>query len=137
MKQEVTNFARFYTILKRVPLLCDKESTKRELVSIITGGRTDNLREMTRKEYNAMCDLLDKRFPEKIDIYIEKRRKQRSICLKLMQRIGVNTVSWTDINKYCSSPRIAGKLFADLDIEELKNLSIKLRMILKKKEDNE
>jgi hypothetical protein len=35
------------------------------------------------------------------------------------------------------SPKIAGEVFADLDIEELQLLSLKLRMILKKKIDNE
>ena len=135
--QEVTNFARFYSILKRVPKMGGEDFAKRELVSIGTDGRTESLREMTCKEYNALCDLLDKKFPEKRNIYLEQRRKRRSVCLKLLQKIGVDTTCWADINDYCRSPRIAGKVFADLDIEELEHLSIKLRMILKKKIDNE
>ena len=122
--QEVTNFARFYSILKRVPKMGGEDFAKRELVSIGT-------------EYDGLCDLLEKRFPEKRDIYVEKRRKKRSSCLKLLQKIGVDTTNWTAINNYCKSPKIAGKVFADLDIEELQQLSLKLRMILKKKIDNE
>lgn len=137
MGQEVTNFARFYTILKRVPLMGDVETTKREMVRIGTNDRTDSLKEMTRKEYDDLCNLLEKRFPEKRNIYVEQRRKKRSSCLKLLQKIGVDTTSWTAINNYCKSPKIAGKVFADLDIEELQLLSLKLRMILKKKIDNE
>ena len=135
--QEVTNFARFYSILKRVPKMGGEDFAKRELVSIGTDGRTESLREMTRKEYDDLCNLLEKRFPEKRDIYVEKRRKKRSSCLKLLQKIGVDTTNWTAINNYCKSPKIAGKVFADLDIEELQQLSLKLRMILKKKIDNE
>lgn len=135
--QEVTNFARFYSILKRVPKMGGEDFAKRELVSIGTDGRTESLREMTRKEYDGLCDLLEKRFPEKRNIYVEQRRKKRSSCLKLLQKIGVDTTNWTAINNYCKSPKIAGKVFADLDIEELQQLSLKLRMILKKKIDNE
>lgn len=135
--QEVTNFARFYSILKRVPKIGDNEYLKKEMVSVATGGRTENLKEITRKEYDDLCNLLEKRFPEKRDIYVEQRRKKRSSCLKLLQKIGVDTTNWTAINNYCKSPKIAGKVFADLDIEELQQLSLKLRMILKKKIDNE
>lgn len=135
--QEVTNFARFYSILKRVPKIGDDEFFKKEMVYIATGGRTESLRAITRKEYDDLCDLLEKRFPEKRSIYVEQRRKKRSSCLKLMQKIGVDTTDWTAINNFCKSPKIAGKVFADLDIEELQQLSLKLRMILKKKIDNE
>lgn len=135
--QEVTNFARFYSILKRVPKIGDNEYLKKEMVNVATGGRTESLKEITRKEYDDLCNLLEKRFPEKRNIYVEQRRKKRSSCLKLLQKIGVDTTSWTAINNYCKSPKIAGKVFADLDIEELQLLSLKLRMILKKQKDNE
>ena len=135
--QEVTNFARFYSIFKRVPKIGDNEYLKKEMVSVATGGRTESLKEITRKEYDDLCNLLEKRFPEKRNNYVEQRRKKRSSCLKLLQKIGVDTTNWTAINNYCKSPKIAGKVFADLDIEELEHLSIKLRMILKKQEDNE
>ncbi|WP_233399950.1 hypothetical protein [Segatella copri] len=133
----MTNFARFYSILKRVPKISDNEYLKKEMVSVATGGRTESLKEITRKEYDDLCNLLEKRFPEKRNIYVEQRRKKRSSCLKLLQKIGVDTTNWTAINNYCKSPKIAGKVFADLDIEELQQLSLKLRMILKKKIDNE
>lgn len=135
--QEVTNFARFYSILKRVPKIGDNEYLKKEMVSVATGGRTESLKEITRKEYDDLCNLLEKRFPEKRNIYVEQRRKKRSSCLKLLQKIGVDTTSWPAINDYCKSPKIADKVFAELDIEELQQLSKKLRMILKKKIDNE
>lgn len=133
----MTNFARFYSILKRVPKIGDNEYLKKEMVSVATGGRTESLKEITRKEYDDLCNLLEKRFPEKRNIYVEQRRKKRSSCLKLLQKIGVDTTNWTAINNYCKSPKIAGKVFAELGIEELQQLSIKLRMILKKQKDNE
>lgn len=137
MEQQVTNFARFFALLKRMPLIADEEATKQELVSLGTGGRTASLKEMTRMEYDALCDLLDKRFPETRSAYVEQRRKKRSVCLRLMQRIGVDTTSWTAVNHYCCNPRIAGKVFAQLSAEELERLSIKLRVILKKQDNNQ
>ena len=137
MEQEITNFARFYAILKRMPGIADQESAKRELVLIGTGGRTDSLRTMTQKEYDAMCDLLSRRLPICRSTHAEQRRRRRSVCLRLLQKIGVDTTSWAAVNSYCCSPRIAGKAFAQLGADELERLSIKLRMILKKKQGNQ
>ena len=69
------------------------------------------------------------------DKFAEQLRKSRSVCLGLLQKIGVDTTCWQAVNDYCKSPKIAGKVFAELDIEELQQLSKKLRMILKKKEE--
>ena len=38
MEQQVTNFARFYGILKRMPKIWDDETTKKEMV--LMTGRT-------------------------------------------------------------------------------------------------
>ena len=135
MAQQVTNFARFYGILKRVPKSGDVELMKQEMVVSATGGRTDSLKALTCKEYDDLCNLLERMFPA--GPYMNERRKKRSMCLKLLQMIGVDTTSWPAINNFCKSPKIAGKLFADLDIEELQQLSLKLRMILKKRDDNQ
>ena len=129
----IENYARFYTLLKRMPYEGDKDDLKRELVSQGTNGRTESLKDVTPKEYAAICEAMERVVPAALkDWYVEQRRRQRSICLKLMQQIGVDTTSWTAINNYCKSPKIAGKEFRTIGIEDLKNLSLKLRMILKK-----
>ena len=69
----MTNFARFYSILKRVPKIGDDEFFKKEMVYIATGGRTESLKEITRKEYDHLSKRLEKRLPEKRDIYLEQR----------------------------------------------------------------
>jgi hypothetical protein len=75
-------------------------------------------------------------FHKKKDIYEEQRRKEISSCLDLLQKIGVDTTNFSDVIKLLES-QITREVFADLDIEELQQLSLKLRMILKKKIDNE
>lgn len=136
MKQQIDNFSRFYSLLKKIPYEGDKEDLKCDLVSQGTNGRTSSLKEVTRKEYDSICDTMEKLCPNNgMEKFETRRRKSRSVCLKLLQKIGVDTTDWNAINDYCRSPKIAGVPFRELDIEALDKLSIKLRVILKKKED--
>lgn len=136
MKQQIDNFSRFYSLLKKIPYEGDKEDLKCDLVSQGTNGRTSSLKEVTRKEYDSICDTMEKLCPNNgREKFEARRRKSRSVCLKLLQKIGVDTMDWNAINDYCRSPKIAGVPFRELDIEALDKLSIKLRVILKKKKD--
>ena len=123
MAQEVTNFARFYGILKKSYKFATKElgdEFKEGVVSQFTNGRTTSLREMTRKEYKLIRTAKD------------EQRKHRSQCLRLMQKLGIDTTDWTRINAFCQDQRIAGKVFSQLSNEELEQLSVKLRSIQRK-----
>ena len=91
------NYARFYALLKRLPG-ADKET----LVSGFTDGRTASLREMTTKEYDAMCKSLEEQTGWRAQL-----RKKRSLCLKLMQQAGIDTTDWQRINDFCRHPKIA------------------------------
>ena len=136
MQGQITNFARFYTLLNRMPYVGDKEDLKRELVLQGTNGRTNSLREVSKKEYAAICEAMERVAPvNDRDKFVEQRRKSRSVCLRLMQKIGVDTTSWRVVNDYCKSPKIAGADFRVLSIADLDRLSLKLRMILKKQSD--
>ena len=127
MKQKVTNFARFYASFNRLPCAGDREDLKKSVVLQYTWNRTDSLREMTRKEYEDCCTAL-----EKMTGYKDELKKKRSVCLKLMQRIGVDTGDWARINNFCQHPRIAGKPFARITAAELDELQVKLRAIERK-----
>lgn len=135
MTQEVTNFARFYGILKASYKFATKElgnDFKEGVVSQFTNGRTTSLKEMTRKEYDTMCDKLEDATARLLRTVKEVQRKHRSKCLRLMQKIGIDTTDWTRINAFCEDPRIAGKVFAKLSNDELEQLSVKLRSIQRK-----
>ena len=123
------NYARFYTLLKKMPG-ADKET----LVEQYTDGRTTHLRETTPQEYNKMCRDMEQvaGYDERMsDIRMELRRK-RSVCLKLMQQLGIDTTDWNRVDNFCLHPRIAGKPFRQISIEELEALSVKLRAIKRK-----
>ena len=116
------NYARFYTLLKKLPG-ADKET----LVYCTTCGRTTSLREMTSEEYDELCASMEELTGWKVQV-----KKARSVCLKLMQQAGIDTTDWQRINDFCRHPRIAGKEFARLTLEELDSLQTKLRAIMRK-----
>ena len=124
--REVSNYHRFYALLGRLYTV-DRDEAKESLVWSFTDGRTTHLREMTRQEYDAMCDSLEERTGWK-----EQLKKKRSLCLKLMQKAGIDTTDWQRINDFCRNPKIAGREFAQLGVKDLDALQVKLRAILGK-----
>lgn len=123
--KEPGNFRRFWASFNRLPGA--DEYMKEVLVSSFTDGRTVDLHEMELREYNALCASLEERTGWK-----EQLRKARSLCLKLMQKAGVDTTDWQRINDFCRNPKIAGKAFAQLGVKDLDALQVKLRAIMRK-----
>ena len=116
------DYRRFWALLRDMP-----GAEKEEIVLQFTNGRTTHLHLMTADEYDRMVRMLDGMNDRRVEL-----RKWRRICLKLLQEIGVDTGDWTRVNAYCMNPRIAGRPFSELSAEGLSELSVKLRMILKK-----
>ena len=125
------NYARFYTLLKKLPG-ADKET----LVEQYTNGRTTHLRETTQQEYNKMCRDMEQvaGYDEFVEGIRRQLRRKRSVCLKLMQQLGIDTTDWNRVNAFCEDTRIAGKAFRHISIDELEALAVKLRAIKRKKE---
>lgn len=116
------NYARFYGLLKKLPG-ADKET----LVYCTTCGRTTSLREMTSEEYDELCASMEELTGWKVQV-----KKARSVCLKLMQQLGVDTTDWARVDNFCLNSRLAGKPFRNISIEELEDLAVKLRTIKRK-----
>ena len=134
MAQEVTNFARFYALFNKLPYQGDREEFKKQIVLQYTWNRTDSLKEMTAKEYEVCCTALEKlsgqdEWRQKLR---EELRRKRSVCLKLMQQLGIDPTDWNRVNEFCNNPRIAGKPFVQVSTAELEQLAIKLRAIQRK-----
>lgn len=136
MTEKVTaerNYSRFYAVLNRVPHVGEREELKRSLVNSVSLGRTDSLRELSDREYHTLCDTLERTLGMKERTEL---RRIRSQCLHLMQRYGVDTADWSKVDAFCQNPRIAGKQFRQIEIDELVALSRKLRAIIRKRENN-
>ena len=58
MKQEVTNFGKFYRLLRLLPGDQDTDELKDSLVWKFTDFRTNSLREMKRTEYERMIEYM-------------------------------------------------------------------------------
>lgn len=122
------DYARFYALLGKNPGV-DKE----EIVSQFTDGRTVHLHEMSRTEFNDMCDMLQYGSPAEQALQERRLRQARSTALLRIGRLGINTVdNWSGIDAFCLSPKIAGKKFAALSVDELRTLTTKLESIIRK-----
>ena len=127
MKQEVSNYGRFWVAFRQLTLHDDPEECRREFVRQYTGGRTDSLREMRRSEYDTLCAGIEGMVND-----VRELKSRRSTVLKLLQELEVDTTDWAQINDFCRHPRIAGKEFGRLSIDELVTLAKKLRTIKRK-----
>ena len=122
----MNNYARFYAAFNELPCEGDREEMKCNFVCQFTNGRSESLKDMTPAEYHACCYAL-----EKMSGRAEKVKKMRSVCLKLMQELGVKTSDWARVDNFCMNARIAGKAFRYINLTELERLSVKLRAIIR------
>lgn len=120
------SYGRFWRAWNRLSHR-DSEEEKRLMVQSWTNGRTEHLSEMTQGEYDAACKEL-----EAASGYDRELKRRRSICLRLMQGLQIDTSDWQRVNDFCRNPRISGKPFGRLSVEELESLSVKLRAIARK-----
>lgn len=119
-----TNYAAFYALLKSMP-----GASKEDLVLQWTNGRTASLKEMSEREYTLMIRQLRQQVEN-----LEEKKKARSAVLKQFQLYGIDTTDWDAVDRFCASPRIAGKAFRYLTIAELKTLRVKMLSIRNKAE---
>lgn len=127
MANEINNYGRFWTAFNSLRIPGDAEDYKRMFVSQFTNGRTESLHDMTRAEYDRMCDAVEERSGRKAEL-----RKQRSRTLRLMQQMGIDTTDWAKIDDFCRNPRIMGKVFRHITVDEHSALQRKLRAIMAK-----
>ena len=133
------NYSRFYSALNRLPWSGDREELKAEVVKQFTFGRTVHVSELTEEEYNDCCVGMEKMLPpdeegKRRAALVAERKRCRSAALHQIQLYGIDTTDWGKVNEFCRQGRIAGKEFRELDCEELRRLTKKMRAINKKKE---
>ena len=126
------NYARFYALLGKLPG-ADKET----LVYQYTNGRTTHLHLMAIHEYQSMCNEMERvaGYDERREAWRKEMKRKRSAVLHQLQLLGVDTADWGKVDAYCLNKRIVGKVFRELDGEELDALATKLRIIRRKREN--
>jgi hypothetical protein len=123
-----------------------KQKVKRLRALWIAQG-IDNYREAIMEPYGvtSTADLTLDQLDALIGIYTseaqkpvtETTRKLRSQVLTLLQKLGVYATNddWHSVNRYLINPRIAGKLLYQMNDNEMKALTRKLRAIIAKERE--
>ena len=126
------NYTRFYALLGKLPG-ADKET----LVYQFTNGRPSHLHLMAENEYRSMCNEMERvaGYDERREAWRREMKRKRSAVLHQMQLLGVDTADWGKVDAFCQNKRIAGKVFRELDGEELDAMLVKLRIIRRKREN--
>lgn len=131
MNMKTKNYAEFYALLNKLPGATN--GLKEDLVIQFTKGRTSSLREMSDNEYRAMCISMRESSQGMTEVsFIAEIKRRRSAALKRMQQLGIDTTVWANVDNFCLNPRIVGKRFAKLSIDELAILVPKLESMLRK-----
>lgn len=124
---KIKDYGRFYALLKKYPAI-----EKDDIVLQFTDGRTTHLREMELKEYLEMCDAIEGKPRPTMAPDIQELKRVRSSVLLRIGRLGINTIdNWAEIDQFCLSPKIAGKRFCQMDVDELQCLVKKLESIIR------
>jgi hypothetical protein len=111
---------------------------KDELVWQFSNMTTTSLRELyctNPDSYKQMLDYMN----ESVQLISGKQaspavKRLRSAILTRIQRHGVDTTNWSNVNSFLKSSKIAGKPLYELTIPEMQQLIQKLELILKKDE---
>ena len=110
----------------------DQAEAKELLCAQISKGRTTSLKELSDAEFeNAVTFMSQGLEGTKRDEQVLK--SARSKALRQLQMYGIDTTRWERVNDFVKHPRIAGKLFYELSVEELEQLTRKLRAMNRKK----
>ena len=127
MAQEVNNFGRFYTAVRALNPIGDRDEVKKSLVYQYTDGRTDSLREMTRTEYDRCCTDLERKAGGQDELRKERRKPPNP-----MRRRGADTTDGARVTPLCRDPRKTGKEFYHITAAEHRELRRKLKSIERK-----
>ena len=134
--------ARFFGLLKQLP-----HQSKEDLVWQYSNMLTDSLSEFIQKDpqgYTKMVNDLQaiansmENEPKKQSQKPTKQttsaitKKLRSGILYRLQKHGVDTTKWDNVNSFMQNPRIAGKKLYEMTDQEMMLFMPKLESILKK-----
>ncbi len=131
-KPSAQHIRRFYGLLRAAGLDHQKEN-------MLAGYDAQSVKDLTLAQLLELCEALAKEADKKKEAKASPEvRRWRSVCLDLLTTMGIyrDKTSWPDVNKYLQQPRIAGKAMYDMDVDELKALSRKLRLIAAKARKN-
>lgn len=123
-------YRQFHALLDELGL----RESKRD---ILAGYGVSSTRELTDEQLASAISSLDSEARRAKYAAADRLRACRSAVLRLLTDIGVyridrddsRSVVWKRVNMFVSQPKIAGKVFYDLSVDELQALAVKLRAL--------
>lgn len=124
---------QFFMLLQKLP-----GAEKEQLVWLYSGMLTTSLKEFLKEkpeDYKRMIADLQMKInnPARSSQDPEIKRLRSSILHRL-QKHGVDTTNWTNVNLFLQQTRIAGKRLYEMNAKEMQDLIKKLESILAKDE---
>ncbi len=122
---------KFFYLLTRLP-----GATKESLVWQYSNMLTTSLREFLQakpEDYKRMIAEMEIKVASSRKVYTDpEKKKLRSNIMLRLQKHGIDTTHWRNVNTFLLQPRIAGKMLFEMSVDEMKALIPKLEAILKK-----
>lgn len=117
----------FFTLIRQLP-----EAKKEDIVWAFSEGKTTSLTEF-KAQSNTGYNLMIRELQKRVQMEQERETKRlRSAILTRLQRYGINTTDWHEVNKFLEQPKIAGKVLYKMTQQEMQELIPKLESILRK-----
>ena len=121
------SYSRFFVLLKQIP-----QADKEEMVWTYSNMKTNSLNEFATIDpdgYNRMINDMQNIVN---GINAQDLKSLRSAILHRLQKHGVDTTNWANVNRFMEQPRIAGKKLYEMSVPEMQDLIKKLESILSK-----
>lgn len=130
-------YARFYGLLSQIPG-ADKNELVWQYSDMLTYSLAKFLKEKPRKYAQMIEDMQQKvdsiSYDKDKEKLLQEReiKKLRSAILVRLQKYGIDTSNWQEVNQFMLQPKISGKTLGEMNRDELYELIPKLESILKK-----
>lgn len=120
----------FYALLGQMP-----GADKEQLVWEYSAMRTTSLKEFAAVDpsgYERMIEDMRNNVAGNREKKLDEMKYYRSAILHRLQKHGVDTTSWREVNRFLEQPRVAGKRLYEMSVQEMQSFLRKIEAILKK-----
>lgn len=119
--------------IRRFHAALNAAGLRNQKANILAGFDVESTKDLTAKQADECIGKFNVMVAEKKKEAPADIRRHRSIVLTLLNKLGIYVTNgdWGRVNAFLENPRIAGKQMYKMNIDELKALQRKLRVMVK------
>jgi hypothetical protein len=119
-----------HVLLKEVGISDSKQD-------LLEGYGVEHTTQLTDEDLIHLVNRLGDMKQEKISFQDAETKRWRSNLLTLLNKYGIyaDNRDWSAVNKFLLSNKICGKVMYEMDIKDLKETCLKLRIIIAKRQE--